>query len=140
MNAELETTVPQATHRPPGAAPRDEAGKTRSAGGVYAPRVNVLETEDSLFLYADLPGVNPSDVTLDWKGGELVLQARCSPRHEGKRLIHAEYGVGDFYRAFRIAEQVETGKIEARMKDGVLEVRIPKADAVRPKRIAVKAG
>ena len=59
--------------------------------------MDVLETEDALILYADLPGVKPDDVALTCKGDELVLHAACEPRHAGKRPIYAEYGVGDFH-------------------------------------------
>jgi HSP20 family protein len=135
MNASL-----QQTRGPVAQQPRDEAPKTRTAGGVFAPRVNLLDTETELVLSVDLPGVKAEDVALDCKGDELLLHARCAPRHEGKRLLHAEYAVGDFYRAFRIAEHIDTTAIEAAMKDGVLTVRLPKSERMRPKRIGVKGG
>ncbi len=112
----------------------------RPAGGVYAPRVDVVETDDDLLLYADLPGVKAEDVSLSCKGDELILHARCTPRRYGTEAAHVEYGVGDFYRAFTVTEQVDCSGIEASLKDGVLTVRLPKAEAVRPKRIAVKGG
>jgi HSP20 family protein len=144
MNAELQTAERQDVQRPAAQSPqatdspRPETTKPRTGGGVYTPRVNVLETADALVVSADLPGVKPEDVSLDWKGGELLLHARCGPRHVGKKLLYTEYGVGDFYRAFRIADQIEPGGIEASLADGVLTVRVPKAEAVRPKRIAVR--
>ncbi|OWK46468.1 Hsp20/alpha crystallin family protein [Fimbriiglobus ruber] len=107
---------------------------------VYAPRVDVVETDDALTLYADLPGVKQEDVSLTCKDGELILHASCLPRHVGKKLLYSEYGIRDFYRAFKVTEKVETGRIEASLKDGVLTVRAPKAEAVRPKRIAVNGG
>jgi HSP20 family protein len=113
---------------------------TRTAGGVYAPRVDVVETDDELLLYADLPGVKAEDVSLSCKGDELILHARCTPRRYGMEATHVEYGVGDFYRAFTITEQVDGSGIEASLTDGVLTVRVPKAQSVRPKRIAVKGG
>ena len=140
MNAELRNNELQTTEQRGAETRPGEMTKPQSAGGVYAPRVDVLETDDELLLYADLPGVSPDDVSLNCKGDELVLHARCAPRHAGKRPIYTEYGVGDFYRAFRIAEQVEPGGVEASLKDGVLAVRVPKADAVRPRRISVRGG
>jgi HSP20 family protein len=112
----------------------------RQAARVYAPRVDILETDEDLFLYADLPGVRPEDVSLNCKGDQLILHARCHPRHPGGTAIHAEYGVGDYYRAFTVTEQVDWSGIEASLADGVLTVRLPKAEAVRPKRIPVKGG
>ena len=130
----------QQGRRPVTEQPRDEARKTRTAGGVFAPRVDLRETEAELVLSVDLPGAKPEDVSLDCQGDELILHARCAPRHADKRLLHAEYAVGDFYRAFRIAEHIETNAIEAVMKDGVLTVRLPKSERMRPKRIGVKGG
>jgi HSP20 family protein len=99
-----------------------------------------VKTDDELILYADLPGVKPEDVSLHYGDGELVLTAHCRPRHEGWRPLYAEYGVGDFVRRFRVTEQVEPDRFDAGMMDGVLAVRLPKAEAAKPKRIAVKGG
>jgi len=134
MNSEL-----QKVETPRIEVPRNETAKARS-GGILAPRVDVLETDDALLLYADLPGVKQEDLSLTCKGDELVLSAPCAPRNVGKKRLYAEYGVGDFYRAFRIAEGVDTGKIEATLVDGVLTVRLPKAERAKPKRIAVTGG
>ncbi|VTR91637.1 Heat shock protein Hsp20 OS=Rhodopirellula europaea SH398 GN=RESH_01705 PE=3 SV=1: HSP20 [Gemmata massiliana] len=132
MNSELQRAEPRAVDRSP-----SEAAKPRSSGRMYTPRVDVVETEDALILHADLPGVKQEDVSLTCKGEEMILHATCVPRNAGKKRLYAEYDVGSFYRAFKIAEQVDTGAIEASLKDGVLTVRVPKAEAVRPKRIAV---
>jgi HSP20 family protein len=112
----------------------------RRPARVYTPRVDIVETDDVFFLYADLPGVKPGDVLLHWQGGELTLHARCEPRHAGRKFLHAEYGVGDFYRTFTVAEQVDCDRIEASLAGGVLTVRVPKAESVRPKRIKVTGG
>jgi len=133
MNSELQKAGSELQKVEPS---RNDAPK-RSFGRMYAPRVDVAETEDALILYADLPGVKQEDVSLTCKGDELILHAACAPRHAGKKPVYAEYGVGAFSRAFRLAEQVGTDGIEASLKDGVLTVRVPKAAAVRPKRIAV---
>ena len=106
--------------------------------GVYAPRVDVVETADELFLYADLPGVKSEDVSLDFKDGELILHAKCAPRFPDRRVVYAEYGVGDYHRRFRINESIDTERIDAAMMDGVLAIRLPKAEQAKPKRITVK--
>lgn len=105
---------------------------------VYTPRVDIWESEEELVLYADLPGVKAEDVDIRFENNELEIRAKCPERQErGEFLLH-EYGVGDFYRAFRITEEVDPDKISAELKHGVLTVRIPKSDAVKPKRISVK--
>ncbi|OWK35199.1 Hsp20/alpha crystallin family protein [Fimbriiglobus ruber] len=107
---------------------------------VYAPRVDVVETDDALTLYADLPGVKQEDVSLTCKDGELILHASCPPRHVGRKLLYAEYGIRDFHRTFKVTDKVDTGGIEASLKDGVLTVRVPKAESVRTKRVTVNGG
>jgi HSP20 family protein len=108
--------------------------------GVYAPRVDLYETDAAYLLKADLPGVKPDGVSLNSKEGELVLYARREPRHHGKRLVAWEFAPGDYCRAFTLGEQVDCEAIEADLKDGVLTVRLPKTAAVKPRKIAVKAG
>lgn len=130
MTTELQNTTATAS----GTAP----APTKGADRVYAPRVDVVETDNELILYADLPGVKAEDVSLTCKAGELILHARCGPRSYGREPVHTEYGVGDFYRAFTVTEQVDCGGIEAALREGVLAVRLPKAEAVRPKKIPVK--
>jgi HSP20 family protein len=108
-------------------------------GVTFTPRVDIFETEDELLLYADLPGVRPEDVDMRFENGELTLHGRCGPRQADVEYLAAEYGVGDFYRVFTIAETIDSEKISAEMKDGVLTVHLPKAEAVKPRRITVKA-
>lgn len=112
----------------------------RNAGAVYAPRADILEAEDAFWLRVDLPGVRPDGVSLSCQDGELVLRAHCEPRHAGKRALHWEYGVGDYFRTFALGEQVDCSQIDATLADGVLTVRLGKPEAAKPRRIEVKAG
>jgi len=107
-------------------------------GMVFAPRVDVFETEDALVLYADVPGVKPEDMDVRFERGELTLHGRCVPPKVDASLLRAEYGVGDYHRAFTINEQVDADNITAELKNGVLTVRLPRSEAVKPKKIAVK--
>jgi HSP20 family protein len=122
---------------------KEPAASVRQAeitrGLAYTPRVDVFETEMELLLFADLPGVKPEDVEMRFENGELILHGRCLPRQTGTDYLLQEYGVGDFYRAFAIAETIDGNKISAELKQGVLTVHLPKAEAVRPRRITVKA-
>ena len=103
----------------------------------YTPRVDVLETDEELVFMADVPGVKPEDVDVRFENGELTLHARCQPCGERRWLV-TEYGVGDFYRAFAVNEEIEADRITAELKHGVLTVRLPKSDAVKPRKITVK--
>ena len=105
---------------------------------LYTPRCDIYETEDELLLFADLPGVGPEDVDVRFENGELVIEGRCAPRQEGVDYLACEYGVGNYYRAFTISEAIDAGKISAELKHGVLTVHLPKSEAVKPRKIAVK--
>jgi HSP20 family protein len=111
---------------------------TRS-GVYFAPRVDIYETEHELTLFAEVPGVRPEDVDLRYEQGELVLHARVRPRNGQKRMLLQEYEDGDFYRAFTIHESINSTRIEAESKNGVLVVHLPKAEAARPRQINVRS-
>ncbi len=118
-------------------APRLEATR---GGAHFSPRVDIVETDGELTLYAEVPGVRPEDVDLHYEKGELVLQGRVRPRQGEKDLLLNEYEEGDFYRAFTIHESIDATKIAAECKNGVLTVHLPKAEALRPRQINVRGG
>jgi HSP20 family protein len=105
-------------------------------GDTFTPRVDIFEADNELVLFADLPGVKPEDLDLHFEKGELILRAACPPRTTGG-FARQEYGVGDFYRAFTVAEDVDADKIAAELKNGVLTVRLPKAEKAQPRKIQV---
>ena len=119
---------------------RVEAARPEATrGGVhFTPRMDIIETDRELTLYAEVPGVRPEDVDLHYEKGELMLHARVRPRSAGKTLLLQEYEEGDFYRAFAIHESIDASKIEAECKNGVLIVHLPKAEAARPRQINVR--
>jgi HSP20 family protein len=113
--------------------------RTRGGGVTFTPRCDIFETADELLLYADLPGVQPGDVDVRYEKGELTIYGRCAPRQGGEDYLAWEYGVGDYLRGFAINEAIDPDRIVAELKHGVLTVHLPKSEAVKPKRIAVKA-
>ncbi len=108
-------------------------------GLTYTPRVDILETEDELVLLADLPGVKEGDVDIRFENGELTLHARRAPSKMTGTVLW-ENEAGDFFRAFRISEQIDSGKISAEMKNGVLTLHLPKVEAAKPRKITVRGG
>jgi len=108
-------------------------------GLTYTPRVDILETEEELLLLADLPGVNEGDVDIRFENGELTLHGRRAPVKTAGAVLW-ENEVGDFFRAFRISEQIDGGKIWAELKSGVLTLHLPKVEAAKPRKIAVRGG
>jgi HSP20 family protein len=107
-------------------------------GVVVRPRVDILETEQQVVLLADMPGVRPADVDVRFENGELTIHGRRTPSHANKKRSLWEYEPTHYHRAFRLSEDVAADKIEAELKNGVLTVRLPKAEAAKPKKIAVK--
>src|SRR5262245_30516467 len=105
------------------------AGPERTRGERYfTPQVDIYESDKELLLYADMPGVRPEDVELNYERGELRLSGKVTPtKHQG-RLLHGEYQKGDYYRSFNIHESIDSAKIDASCKSGVVTVRLPKAE------------
>jgi HSP20 family protein len=119
---------------------RAEAARPEATrGGVYfTPRVDIVESDAELTLYAEVPGVTPEDVDLRYEKGELLLHGRVKPRQDQRSMLLQEYEEGDFYRAFTIHESIDSGRISAECKNGVLTVHLPKTEAVRPRQISVR--
>ncbi len=108
-------------------------------GNVYLPNVDICEDKDGLTLYADVPGAGDGDIEITLENDVLTIKAKIVPeKADSRRLAYAEYGVGDFYRSFTLTEAVDRDRIEASIKDGVLRVVLPKAEAVKPKQIKIK--
>jgi len=111
------------------------------AGMATMPRVDVFERDGNLVVKAELPGVKQEDVDLTIEDGDLVLRAEQQSEHEVREenWHRMERQSGSLYRRLPLPERIEPGKIDATLKDGVLEVVIPKAKAAepRPHRIAV---
>jgi len=120
-------------------AEESRAERTRS-GQCYRPHVDILETKDELILVADTPGVKPEDIDIDFKDHVLTIQGRVEQRY-GNRVdfLLYEYGIGDFYRTFRLSEEIDPTKIQAEYANGVLTVHLPKSEKAKPRKIAVKA-
>jgi HSP20 family protein len=108
-------------------------------GITFTPRVDILETDKELILLADLPGVSNEDVELRFEKGQLVLSGHVKPRLGEKQSVLREYGEGDFYRTFALADSIDATKIEANCKQGILTVHLPKVEAVKPRQITVNA-
>jgi HSP20 family molecular chaperone IbpA len=113
--------------------------ETTRGGPHFVPRVDICETEAELFLHADVPGARAEDVDLHYENGELMLHVRVPRRLPQAGLLLREYDEGDFYRVFSVHESIDASRIEAQCKNGVLTVRLPKAEAIRPRQIKVTA-
>ncbi|HMP02424.1 MAG TPA: Hsp20/alpha crystallin family protein [Gemmatales bacterium] len=120
------------------ASPLANAEPTRGTENYFSPLVDVFETEHELIFFADMPGATPDDIQLRYDRGELVLHGKVKPRTLPGQPLLREFEVGDFYRTFAVNEEVDPSQIEAEYKLGVLKVRLPKREEVKPRRIAIK--
>jgi HSP20 family protein len=110
-------------------------------GRYYVPDVNIYEFEDSLKLWADMLGVKDKDVDVTLKDGMLTLVGKVSTElYNGLRPLYTEYNIGNYYREFVLNEDIDESKIHATMRNGVLELTLPKKEHAKPRRIEVQAG
>lgn len=107
-------------------------------GVTYVPRFDIWETADELVLYGDMPGVKSENLDIQFENNQLVIHGRPCPRYEGRKFVHAEYGLGDFHRSFTIGETIDASKITAELNGGVLTLHLPKSEKVKPRKIEVK--
>jgi len=119
-------------------APGHHNVETTRNGNYYTPRVDILETETELLLYADMPGVRPEGIDLRYENGELILRGKVERPQVKGNLIFGEYDVGDFYRVFQVHETINASKIDAEHKNGVLLVHLPKQETAKPKQVAIR--
>jgi HSP20 family protein len=112
----------------------------RWPAGVY-PLVNISEDQDHLYVRAELPGVNPEDLEITLENNNLILRGeRKIPQEEKKVDYHRrEREAGSFRRVVRLPERVDTDKVEATCKDGVLTITLTKPEEIKPKQITVKS-
>jgi HSP20 family molecular chaperone IbpA len=119
---------------------QQQTGVEQTRGGAhFAPKVDIVEDSKELILYADMPGVAPGDVDLRYEKGELILHGRIKPRSRAGNPLLREYQEGDFYRVFHVHESIDSSKIEAVCKDGVLTIHLPKVEAAQPKKVKVRS-
>lgn len=109
--------------------------------GVWMPTVDIHETQDAICVRADLPGVDKDAVSVEVKEGVLTLRGERKLDKEVKEENYhrIERSSGTFLRSFTLPSSVDAEKVTARMKDGVLEVDLPKKEQARPKKIEVAA-
>jgi HSP20 family protein len=104
------------------------------------PRVNIRESEDAVYIDAEMPGVAPDNVDIELVEGRLRILGRTAPvSFDGLTLARGEYSLRAYERSFRVSDKFEPKSIKASMKDGLLRVELHKRKAVKPKRIKVRA-
>jgi len=121
-------------------ASREVTGAEHTREGFYyRPLVDILERPEELLLLADLPGATPEGIDIHFEDGLLSIHAKVPARNENVEFLLAEFGVGDYFRTFQVNETIDSSKISAEYADGVLTLHLPKTEAAKPRKIAVKA-
>ena len=116
----------------------DEFAKTQTEG--WIPSADVLERSDHYVVQLDLPGLTRDEIKVDIEDGHLKIHGsrKFESREESDQLLRSERFSGEFVRSFRLGDRVSPESIDATYVDGVLEVKIPKAEEARPRQIEVK--
>jgi len=102
-----------------------------------APAVDIYETDEGITVIADVPGMARDDLRVDIDKGVLTIEGKAASQHTGKRL-YSEYAPAGYYRQFHLPELLDGDQARAELKAGVLTLHLPKVEAARPKKIAIK--
>jgi len=107
--------------------------------GVYPP-INVYDDNESYVVRAELPGVDPKDIDISVANNTLTIKGKRETNIKGENVSYhrRERNYGEFRRAFTLPEQVDSSKVMAHAQDGILEIRLPRAEQAKPRRVEVK--
>jgi HSP20 family protein len=107
----------------------------------WAPPVDILETENELVLKADLPAVDMKDIHIEIEQGTLTVKGERKfdgSEHKGAGYHRLERSYGEFIRCFSVPDTVDTERVKAEYKGGVLTVTLPKKEAAKPRTVNVQ--
>jgi HSP20 family protein len=118
---------------------QDVAGSEEVSNRGWVPAVDIQETEDAYRLIAELPGLTKEDINITLENNVLRLSGeRKFEKDVQKESYHRiERAYGTFTRSFALPQQVNSEKVEAAFKDGVLTIMVPKAEQAKPRKIAI---
>jgi HSP20 family protein len=122
-----------------GIAPGPGAEEDWALGGSWAPAVDIYEQEGNIVLKAEVPGVDPKDVDILVENNVLTLRGERKFDEEVKKESYhrVERSYGTFTRSFTLPNVVDTDKIKAEHRDGVLRVTLPKKEEAKPRQIQI---
>jgi HSP20 family molecular chaperone IbpA len=105
------------------------------------PPVDVVEDASGITLYADLPGVPKDKLALHVEADTLTIEGEVTiPMPDGLEASYAEVGLPRYRRVFTLSKELDAAKVSAELNQGVLKLRIPKAEHAKPRRIEIQAG
>ncbi|WP_432738517.1 Hsp20/alpha crystallin family protein [Maridesulfovibrio sp. FT414] len=106
----------------------------------FSPATDIVENELGFYMYMDLPGVSRENLVIDLEDNTLVVTGKTATTlTEGEKFIDREFTEGEYTRRFTIADIVDRKNIKANLKNGVLELFLPKLPEVQPRKIQITA-
>lgn len=101
-----------------------------------APLVDIYENEDEILLHADMPGVAKDNITVNVDNGRLEISATRKLQTKGSGSWQ-EFGDVEYRRVFSVPQSIDVAKVNAELKEGVLKLHLPKAEAAKPRTIQI---
>lgn len=115
-----------------------QQGEQTRPGRTYVPDVDIYETAESLWLWADMPGVDEQSIEIRVANDVLSIEGRVAlQEYDNLAPVYTEYNIGNYARRFTLSNAIDAEHIKARMSNGVLELELPKAERAKPRRITV---
>lgn len=118
-----------------------EGTERMRAKTTYIPRTDIYETDESVVLILDMPGMSEESIDITLENNILAITGNSMEiAPEGYALVFAEYEPGDFERSFRLTDQIDRDGIQAAYRDGVLSLTLPKAEKAKARKIQITTG
>lgn len=113
-----------------------------AAARLWSPAVDIAENQDEIVLRAELPGMRQEDIDIELTGDTLTLRGERKFDNEERRenFVRVERSYGRFQRSFTLGVPVQHDAVQAGYKDGILQVRLPKSEATKPRKVQVNIG
>lgn len=115
------------------------AENNNNGNATWTPRVDLAETEEGYLIHLDVPGMSKEDLDINFHDNVLTVsgERKAEETNEQRNYVRVERAYGSFYRSFTLPKAIKHDEIEANYQDGVLTVRVPKAEESKPRRIEV---
>jgi HSP20 family protein len=116
----------------------EQLGERKPQLAVVAPLVDIVENDQEIMLYADMPGVDRKDITINIDNGRLSLSGVREVKPVGA-INWEEFGDIEYRRTFSVPQTIDVSAVNAELKDGVLLLHLPKSEAAKPRQIEIRA-
>jgi HSP20 family molecular chaperone IbpA len=135
-----QAVIDQSAETPSASEAASVQAPERPAALTFQPNVDIRDMGGEVVFTADIPGAKADGIDVTFEDGVLTMHATVPPREQAGRPIRQEYGIGNYRRSFRIGDGFDASQVTADYARGVLTVHVPRLAAVRPRKVAVRAG